>query len=118
ACVVASTQWFVSFLGEYGIHFAAPEWLLAGGVATLGLLMVSAIPYRSSKEIDVRHSYGTLVFVVVALAFVVAEPSVSLFVIGIVYVFSGPVEWCWRRLKHRPLEELPASAPTEQPSEG
>ena len=34
--------------------------------AILGLLMVSAIPYRSSKEIDVRHSYTTLVFVVVA----------------------------------------------------
>ena len=118
ACMVASTQWFVSFLRDYGVPVAVPEWLIAGGVATLGLLMVSSIPYRSGKEIDVRHSYGTLVFVVVALAFVAAEPSVSLFIIGIVYVLSAPLEWIWRKLRHRPLEKLPLPAATEHPGEG
>ena len=118
ACMVASTQWFVSFLRDYGVPISVPEWVIAGGMATLGLLMVSSIPYRSSKEIDVRHSYGTLVFVVVALAFVVAEPSVSLFIIGIVYVLSAPLEWIWRKLKHRPLEKLPLPAANEHPGEG
>ena len=112
AGMVAATQWFVSFLREYGVAIAVPEWLVAGGVAVLGLLMVSSIPYRSNKDIDVRHSYGTLVLVVVALALVVAEPSVSLFCIGIVYVLSGPVEWGWRRWRDRPLEELPTTAST------
>jgi CDP-diacylglycerol--serine O-phosphatidyltransferase len=83
----------------------------------LGLLMVSAIPYRSSKELDLRHGFSTLVLVVVALVFVVQEPSVSLFVIGIVYVLSGPVEWVWRRATNRPLEELPQAA-THEPVQG
>jgi CDP-diacylglycerol--serine O-phosphatidyltransferase len=118
AGVVASTQWFVSYLRDYGVPIAVPEWVIAGGVAILGLLMVSSIPYRSSKEVDVRHSYGTLVVVVVALAMVVAEPSVSLFFIGLVYVVSGPAEWVWRKWKHRPLEELPQPVATEPASEG
>ncbi len=118
AGMVASTQWFVSFLAEHGFRVNVPEWVVAGGVATLGLLMVSAIPYRSNKEIDVRHSYPTLVFVVVALAFLVAEPSVTFFVIGLIYVVSGPFEWIWRRVKDRPLEELPKPAVPPPVSEG
>lgn len=110
AGIVASTQWFVSFLREGGVRIDVPEWAVAGGVAILGLLMVSAIPYRSSKEFDLRHSFGTLVFVVVALALVIAQPSVTLFCIGIAYAFSGPVEWLWRRARHKPLERLPEAA--------
>ncbi len=117
AGMVASTQWFASFLRDYGIPVAVPESLVAGGVAVLGLLMVSAIPYRSFKEVDLRHSYGTLVMVVFAIALVVQEPSVSLFFIGLLYVFSGPVEWLWRIAVHRPLEELPEPAASE-PSRG
>ena len=88
---------------------------MAGGVALLGLLMVSAIPYRSFKEIDLRHSFGTLVLAVVALALVVQEPSVSLFAVGLAYTVSGPVEWAWRRLTHRPLEQIPTPIPEESP---
>jgi CDP-diacylglycerol--serine O-phosphatidyltransferase len=117
AGMVASTQWFVSFLREHGIDFSVPEWAVAGGVALLGLLMVSAIPYRSFKEVDLRHSFGTLVLAVVALLLVVVEYKVSLFVIGIAYAFSGPVEWLWRRAVGRPLEKLSEPVPSE-PSRG
>ena len=118
AGIVASTQWFVSFLREHGVPFTVPEWVVAGGVATLGLLMVSSIPYRSFKELDLRHGFSTLVLVVVALVFVVQEPSVSLFVIGILYAFSGPLGWVWRRARHKPLEEIPPSPPAEEPAQG
>jgi CDP-diacylglycerol--serine O-phosphatidyltransferase len=117
AGMVASTQWFVSFLREHGVAFSVPEWAVAGGVALLGLLMVSAIPYRSFKELDLRHSFGTLVLAVVALALIVQEPSVTLFVIGIVYCSAGPVEWVWRRAAGRPLEKLSEPVPSE-PSQG
>ncbi len=30
----------------------------------------------------------------------------------------GPLEWIWRKLKHRPLEKLPLPAATEHPGEG
>ncbi|HVN40070.1 MAG TPA: CDP-diacylglycerol--serine O-phosphatidyltransferase [Myxococcota bacterium] len=111
AGMVATTQWFVSFLRESGIEVAVPEFLVAAGMALLGLLMVSPIPYRSGKELDLRHSYGTLVLVVIALALVVQEPSVTLFVLGIAYVASGPVEWLWRRATGATLTELPHPDP-------
>jgi CDP-diacylglycerol---serine O-phosphatidyltransferase len=107
ACMVAATQWFVSFLRENGIGVSVPEWAVACGVVALGLLMVSPIPYRSGKELDLRHSFGTLVLVVIALLLVVQEPSVTLFALGVAYVFSGPVDWLWRRYTGAHLEEIP-----------
>ncbi len=83
-----------------------PESVLAAGVALLALLMVSPIPYRSFKEIDFRHSYGTLVLVVVTLVLVGIQWDVSLFAVGLVYTISGPVEWIWRWRTKRPLEEI------------
>lgn len=117
AGMVASTQWFVSFLRESGLELAVPEFLVAGGMALLGLLMVSPIPYRSGKELDLRHSYGTLVLVVIALVLVVQEPSVTLFALGIAYCASGPIEWLWRRATGVTLQEIPAqeALPGEPP---
>ena len=106
AGMVASTQWFVSFLEEHGIPIDVPAPLVAIAAALLGLLMVSSIPYRSFKELDLRHSYGTLVIVVFAAALVIQEPSLTLFAIGLAYVLSGPVEWLWRWFTRRPLEEI------------
>ena len=117
AGMVASSQWFASYLRDYGVPVAVPESFIAGGVAILGLLMVSSIPYRSFKEVDLRHSYGTLVMVVFAIALVVQEPSVSLFGIGVIYVSSGPIEWLWRKWAHRPLEVLPEPT-ADEPSRG
>ena len=115
ARMVASTQWFVSFLREHGVAFSVPEWAVAGGVALLGLLMVSSIPYRSFKEIDLRHSFITLVFVVFAAALVVVEPSVSLFCLGDAYVAHGPAEWLWRLYSGKILEEKQAPMANENP---
>jgi CDP-diacylglycerol--serine O-phosphatidyltransferase len=115
AGMVASTQWFISFLRSQGIGFSVAESMVAGGVAILGLLMVSPIPYRSFKEVDLRHSYGTLVFAVFVIAVVVQEPSISLFAMGLAYTVSGPLEWAWRRRTGRMLEELPATVPNDPP---
>jgi CDP-diacylglycerol--serine O-phosphatidyltransferase len=106
AGMVASTQWFVSFLREHGVAFDVPAPLIAIAAAGLGLLMVSSVPYRSFKELDLRHSYGTLVIVVFTVALVIQEPSLTLFAIGLAYVLSGPAEWLWRWFTHRPLEEI------------
>jgi CDP-diacylglycerol--serine O-phosphatidyltransferase len=110
AGMVASTQWFVSFLHERGIDLGAPAPLVAAGVALgaflLGLLMVSSIPYRSFKELDLRHSYGTLVIVVFAVALLIQEPSLTLFAIGLAYTIAGPAEWVWRWFTRQPLQEV------------
>ena len=70
------------FLRDEQIDVEVPEALVAAGVAALGLLMVSAIPYRSFKEIDLRHSYRAIVVMVLVLALIVQEPQISIFVIG------------------------------------
>jgi len=112
AGMVATTQWFVSFVREQGVTVQFPEAVVAGGVAALGLLMVSQIPYRSFKELDLRHSYGTLVLVVLSLVLMAQEPRVTLFAIGLVYVASGPLEWALRRVAGRPRERVvPETAP-------
>jgi CDP-diacylglycerol--serine O-phosphatidyltransferase len=115
AGVIASTELFVEFLREGGIAIEVPEFLVAGSTALLGLLMVSSIPYRSFKEIDLRHSFITLVFTVFAVVLLVLEPSVSLFTIGILYTIHGPIEWVWRWRSGRLLEEVGASIPSENP---
>ncbi len=116
AGVVASTQLFVTFLREHGVLWNAPESAVAAGMAILGLLMVSPVPYRNFKEVDLRHSYRTLVFVVFAIALVIQEPSVSLFLLGLIYVASGPIESLWRLRAKRPLEEIapPVSPDTQE----
>jgi phosphatidylserine synthase len=77
--------------------------------------MVSSIPYRSFKEIDLRHSYGTVVLMVFAIALIIMEPSLTLFALFLVYCGTGPVEWLWRRHTGRVLE---LSEPPPQPNEG
>ncbi len=109
AGVVASTQWFVSWLRAQGGEVDVPEPLVAAGVAALGLLMVSSIPSRSFKELDLRHSYRTLVVVVLTILVLIQEPSVTLFALGLVYTGMGPVEWLWRRASGRTLEEAGAT---------
>jgi len=111
AGMVATTVWFV---GEFGLEFSVPSGLIAAGTAILGLLMVTAIPYRSFKEIDLRHSYGTVVLMVFAVALIINEPSVTLFVLSLAYCVSGPVEWVWRRHTGRVLELSEPKAPAAE----
>ncbi len=113
AGMIASTQWFVDF-AQQSWPWSAPPLVVALGTGAVGLLMVSTIPYRSFKEIDLRHSYGTLVFLICAITLLVIEPSVTLFAVGLAYVLSGPVEWAWRRWKGRPLPLVEAPAPPER----
>jgi CDP-diacylglycerol--serine O-phosphatidyltransferase len=115
AGMVATTQWCVGLLREQGIQFQAPELMVGLGTAALGLLMVSAIPYWSGKEIDVRHPFGTLVVVILILAVVVQEPMAALFIFCSLYVMGGPVEWVWRRASGRPLSETPPEV-VEEPT--
>lgn len=113
AGIVAATQLFASYLRETGYGVDVPEWMVAAGVVTVAVLMVSQIPYRSFKEISWRQSFGMLVVAVLVFALVAQEPILWLFVIGSLYVLSGPVEWLWRWRSGRSLERLPEPAPTE-----
>lgn len=106
--MVAASVWFFSFLDKRGIdlRFDGYEWFLAAGVVMLGLLMVSPIPFRSSKELHLRQSFPTLVIAVVCFAVIMIRPTVTLFALGAIYILSGPVEWIWRKATGRTLAEL------------
>lgn len=104
AGIVASSQWFSTFLREQGVSFSLPEPFVAIALLGLGLLMVSSVPYHSFKELDLRHSYRTLVAAVLVITVVALEPYLSLFAMGLLYATTGPVEWLWRRMAGRPLQ--------------
>ena len=106
AGMVLSTVLFVGLLRETGVHVSVPASLPAFGLAALGLLMVSPIPYHSGKNLKLG-GYRALVATVFALALVLAKPDVTLLLIGIVYVASGPVGWLLRKRSGRELEEMP-----------
>ena len=111
AGMVLATALFTGFLREQGIAWSMPAPLVGLGVVVLALLMVSPIPYRSFKDLDLRHSYRTNVFLVVAFGAVLLKPSVTLFAIGVIYVSSGPLEAVRRRRTVQTMVKIPEAAP-------
>jgi len=105
AGMVLATVLFVGFLREAGVSISVPASLPAFGMAALGLLMVSPIPYHSGKNLKLA-GYRALVATVFTLVLILAKPDVTLFLIGIVYVASGPVGWVMRARSGQVLEEL------------
>lgn len=106
AGMVVASVWFAGFMRESGMPLRLPALVPGLGVAFLGLLMVSAIPYRSFKRVSFRGSYRSLVLMVLTFAVVLLKPSVTLFAVGIVYVSSGPLEWLWRWRTGHSLEPI------------
>ena len=118
AGMVVSTVWFVGFLREVGFEPNVPAMLPALGVAAIGLLMVSPIPYRNGKDLRVRRSNPSIVAVVLVFTLLVAKPDVTFFLVGLIYVASGPFDWYWRHHTGRSLEELARSDSGESGESG
>jgi CDP-diacylglycerol--serine O-phosphatidyltransferase len=111
AGMVLSAVWFSGFLRESGLAFEIPAPIAGLGVAVVGLLMVSPIPYRSFKDVQLHGSFASLVLVVVAIVVLLTKPAVTFFLFGVVYVAAGPIEAFWRWRTGRPLPELRATEP-------
>lgn len=105
AGMVMSSVWFGGFLRESGLSLDIPAAFLGLGVALVGVLMVSPIPYRSFKGVRIGRSYPTVVVMVIAFAVILSKPAVTLFIAGLLYVGSGPAEWIWRWRTGRVLQE-------------
>jgi phosphatidylserine synthase len=104
--MILSSVWFGGFLRESGLPLGVPAGLAGVGVALVGILMVSPIPYRSFKDIRLPRSYGTVVLMVIAFAVILSKPSVTFFLVGLIYVVSGPVELLRRWRTGESLEEI------------
>lgn len=68
--------------------------------AVAGLLMVSNFKYPSFKEVDLRGKVPFMVILSVVMGFVVItiDPPRILFTLAIVFGFSAPLIWAWRKL--------------------
>ena len=110
AGMVVSTVWFGGFLQSHGLGFSLAPVVAATGLVLLGLMMVSPIPYRTFKEVNVRGSYSATVLMVIMTLVLILEPGVSFFAIGLAYVLSGPLAWWWRRRTGHMLEAAGSEA--------
>jgi len=99
AGVLASTVLFIHHLGYVQGGLAQHPNLIMILTAIAALAMVSVIPYWSMKELGLfkRHTFWTLFGLIVLMSLIFREPEKSLFFIGVVYLFSGPVVWFVRR---------------------
>ena len=73
-------------------------------VLTISLLMVSKVPYRSYKDLNIRKQWPATAFFVFALviAVIAVSPLPTLVVLAVIYLLSGPAELILRRLRRRP----------------
>jgi CDP-diacylglycerol--serine O-phosphatidyltransferase len=106
AGVVVTTAWFFHTLHQAGFETRVPAFFIGLGLLGLGLLMVSDIPYFSGKGVTVRRTNRVVVLTVIGFVLVLAKPSVTLFLIGVVYTASGPFEMWRRKRKGIALEEV------------
>ena len=99
AGVLATTVLFFNDIG----------WVTSTGITTcpnlillltlvVALLMVSTAPYWAAKEFQLfrRHAFSTLFLAIIFLVIIIREPQRTLFVMGMLYLMSGPVVWLVR----------------------
>ena len=67
----------------------------------LALSMVSTLPYRSFKDLDLRNRVPFVVVLVLVAAFVLVsfDPPSVLSVLSLVFFLSGPIAWVMFRIK-------------------
>lgn len=89
------------FLGGAGAPHKRVTLLLV--IYGLAVLMVSSFPYFSLKNSDLRKRlpFWMLVSGVILITLFIAEPQIMFFTVFLSYTLSGPLLWCFTRLKHR-----------------
>ena len=82
----------VLFCHKIGMAGGVHPFILMIILYTLSFLMVSSISYNSFKKPELfrKMNFNVLVGAILILIFIAAQPSVTLFLIGALYVISGP----------------------------
>lgn len=89
----------VLFTKEVDLEGKIPMGLVLGTLYVLSFLMVSGIRYQSFKDMELvkQKPFQSLVLCVLLLVVVLANPPVTLFLLCLAYVLSGPA-WAVKRL--------------------
>ncbi len=114
AGMVVSAVWFMGFL-NLPEGLGLPSLVPALGVMFLGLLMVSPIPYHSFKNLRLGRSYSATVIPVIISILLILKPGLNFFLVGLLYVISGPAGYAWRSRTGREL--LPVDEPVTSTSD-
>lgn len=118
AAGMAATTFLVCH--RFGIAGNAHPGLLLIMLYILAFLMVSSIKYSSFKEkpeLFRRMNFNILVAVILILIFIAAQPSMALFLLGLVYVISGPFTTIRQYInaKHNKAEASELDKPKSSP---
>ncbi len=96
-------------------------WVVAGFVLCLSLLMVSNLPYRAFKDVDLRKRWPATTVFLIAFVFsmIVFARAKVLSLLLAAYILSAPVSVLAGLLRRRPHEELtPSPGPEPLAAEG
>ena len=90
AAILAGFIWFSL---EHGYSIEIVKYIAIALTITTGLLMVSNFRYSSFKEIDLKGKvpFFVTIAVMLAIAFIMAQPQTMLFLLFLGYAISGPV---------------------------
>jgi CDP-diacylglycerol--serine O-phosphatidyltransferase len=104
----------VLFSGEVGWEPAPPYAVMLVILYGLSFLMVSAVPYQSFKDMELvrQKPFQVLVASVLLLVVILMHPSITLFLVSLAYVLSGPAGLVLHLKKVPAAQE--GAAPTEK----
>lgn len=96
---------FIWAMTDFKVDPASVRWVIWCITLVAGFSMVSNIPFYSFKEINLKKSVPFVVPLVLVLVYVliVSYPSLVLFTIFILYLFSGYGIFLWHWRKGRPV---------------
>lgn len=114
AALVAGFIWLMTDLGVKGPTVAWPMFALS---LYAGLTMVTNIPFYSFKDVQMKKSVPFVVIVLIALgiAIINIDPPIIMFLVFVLYGFSGYAVYIWRKTKG--VQTSVISISTEEPDE-
>ncbi len=109
AATIAAT---VLFVNEFALSFDLKRVFMPVLTYVLAFLMVSAVKYSSFKDSSFIKTkpFETIVVLMLLFVIVLIEPAISLFVLTLGYMLSGPIAFLFRR--KAVYEETPHSKET------
>ena len=116
AAVIAGSVWVAV---EHDISGSEVSYLACLLTGITGLLMVSNFRYNSFKDVDFKGKvpFFSIVVIMLGFAVVVVQPEVVLFLLFLIYAFSGPV-LTLVHLRRRRLERSPGVTDAEGSATG
>lgn len=117
AATLAAWVWT---LDTYNLGGAAAAPVSLAVIMALALAMVSNLPYRSFKDLDLkdRVPFVALLFLVFLFVLISFDPPRVLLAGFSVYLASGPLVWLYLRRRGRPEDHLQESSAPEPDDNG